>query len=494
MIFTADGREIAKRRGYIPPARMAALLRAILRDPAPEAFGAAPETPAAEDAFLSPAQRRQIEEEHVRLYDRDYGGWGVRVKLLDEGNVERAILKARSGDPAEAAMARRTLDQALNLLDPVWGGFYQYSDERDWKSPHYEKIMAIQSSYVRLYAMAYGVWGDAKYLAAAEAAARYAADFWRSPEGAFFTSQDADASETMKGEEFYSKDAAARRALGTMPRIDRHLYSRENGWMISALAALYGATGDERWLSLAEESAEWIVRNRSLPGGGFRHDEQDRAGPYLDDTLAMGRAFLDLYGASAERKWLSRAESAARFIGANFADDSPAGYVSARVPPGARGVFARPVKEVDENVSAARFANLLYQYTGQEEYKSMAARAMKYLASPAALGGESFSCGILIADEELAADPLHVTVVGGKADPAAKALFAQALRCPVEYKRLEWWDPAEGALPNPGVAYPPMEKAAAFLCADRACSLPVFAPEKLSRLLSNRAPAGAPEN
>ena len=125
----------------------------------------------------------------------------------------------------------------------------------------------------------------------------------------------------------------------------------------------------------------------------------------------------------------------------------------------------------------------------------MAARATEYLASQAALSAESFLCGVLISDEALAADPLHVTVVGGKDDPTAKALFAEALRCPVAYKRVEWWDPAEeGPLPNPGGVYPRMGGAAAFLCARCACSLPVLTPDELSRLLLNRTTPAAPRN
>src|SRR5208282_5904658 len=35
VVFAADGSEIVKRRGFIPPAQMASLLRAIVADPSP---------------------------------------------------------------------------------------------------------------------------------------------------------------------------------------------------------------------------------------------------------------------------------------------------------------------------------------------------------------------------------------------------------------------------------------------------------------------------
>src|SRR6516162_1646648 len=94
-----------------------------------------------------------------------------------------------------------------------------------------------------------------------------------------------------------------------------------------------------------------------------------------------------------------------------------------------------------------------------------------------------FVAGILLADGEIGAAPLHLAIVGRKIDPAARALFAAALKQPVAYKRVEWWDKDEGALPNPDVQYPQLEQAAAFLCTDRSCSAPIFLPDKISSLV-----------
>ena len=77
--------------------------------------------------------------------------------------------------------------------------------------------------------------------------------------------------------------------------------------MIHALATANSVTGDRVYLDDAQRAARWIVANRSVPGGGFRHDERDVAGPYLEDTLAMSEAFLALYTATGAREWLARA-------------------------------------------------------------------------------------------------------------------------------------------------------------------------------------------
>ena len=69
----------------------------------------------------------------------------------------------------------------------------------------------------------------------------------------------------------------------------------------------------------------------------------------------------------------------------------------------------------------------------------------------------------MIAERECASEPLHITIVGAKDDPAARALFAAVRRSPAAYKRVEWFDAREGELPRGDVEYPVWGQAAAFL-------------------------------
>ena len=258
-----------------------------------------------------------------------------------------------------------------------------------------------------------------------------------------------------------------------IPRIDTHVYSRENGWAIQALAALYAVTGEKEQLDDAVRAANWIIAARSLPGGGFSHGEKDVAGPYLGDTLAMGAAFLALYTVTAEASWLDRAMSAAQFVNANFKSDP--GFATTA---GSSG--PRPTLQIDENVALVRFANLLNHYSGDPSHREMAEHAMRYLAAPEIVERRGFQFGgVLLSERELSSAPLHITVVGGKNDPAARSLFLAALRQPSTYKRVEWLDETEGPLKNADVEYPRTDTAAAFLCTDRSCSPPIFTPEKL---------------
>ena len=78
---------------------------------------------------------------------------------------------------------------------------------------------------------------------------------------------------------------------------------------------------------IAERSAKWVIANRALPDGGFRHGDKDRGGPFIGDTLAMGQAFLDLYAATGNRDWLTAAAKAGDFV-ATFRDEAGGFFTS----------------------------------------------------------------------------------------------------------------------------------------------------------------------
>jgi hypothetical protein len=481
IVLGADGAEIVKRRGYLAPEAMASLLAAIIKDPSPgPSVVAAEKVQPARAALLSRGQRRALSTVYFESYDTRYAGWGSEQKFIDADSLEYALAHAKTA-PREAAMARATLSAAQALIDPVWGGVFQYSDARDWKSPHFEKIMSFQTQYVRLYAQGYRVLADAAFLRAAQNIDRYVQNFLTSAAGVVYVSQDADVDAQLTGHKFYAMSDAERRRHPN-PHIDTHVYARENGWEITALAALYDATGDERYLARARRAAAWMTSQRATGAGGFSHDGDATAPAALGDTLAMGQGNLALYVATGERAYLNEARQALDFIDSQFAAPG-AGYATVAVARGARGVFREAVRDVDENIGVARFANALYRYDGDARARARARHAMRYLAAAQIADGQHLRTGILLADAELASDPTHVTIVGHKDDGSAQSLHAAALRFPVSYRRIDWWDKREGAMPNPDVRYPELARAAAFICSGNACSQPVFSPPELVQAL-----------
>jgi uncharacterized protein YyaL (SSP411 family) len=480
IIFAPDGTERVKLSGYYGAKLFAAVLIGALETPAKAVVAIVPTAPA---SHIPEAQRIGFEHDLDASFDVKNAGWGRGYKYIDPYAMAYSFDRVAIGDKEAERRARATLDQNLNLIDPVWGGVYQYSDRADWRSPHFEKIMTLQAVDLRAYAEAYARWHDARYRQAADAVFGYLRDVLRAPDGGFYVSQDADLDAAIDGHQYYALDDAGRRALGR-PRIDQHRYARETGLAIAALAAYHDATGSAEALSIATAAADWALGARALPGGGFRHGESDRFGPFLGDTLAMGEAFLALYRSTGDRRWLVDARHAADFLLAHFADAST-GALAAEPARAAKPdrVLARPKLPVDGNIDAGRFFNLLSQVSGDGRYHAQAERILGYLISPQVPAIFNLLPGALLLDRELSREPLHVTVVGPKDDQLAQRLAAAALAYPAAYKRVDRWDRRDGPLPNSDIVFPDDPAVAAYACSQNICSLPVTDPGQVAAAL-----------
>jgi uncharacterized protein YyaL (SSP411 family) len=459
-------------------------------------------------ASLTDKDRAALTDAADALYDIANAGWGTEHKYMDASAMEWSFATLDAGNQLAMTKARRTLDANRNLIDPVWGGVFQYSDQVDWKSPHYEKLLSYQADDLRIYSEAYSRWHRKTDLEAAQQLYSYMTTFLSAPDGGFYVSQDAEVSDQLTGHEFYAKDDAARRAAG-MPKIDIHEYSRETGWAVRALCKYYDVTGDAAALTRAERGAKWALSTRQIAGGGFSHggagagggannagsdtnrtasgptnagrraertntaDDTVPAGPFLDDNISMTQAFLALYRSTGNREWLRAAVATLDFIDTKLRDPR-AGYISSSPIANTRGVFRESVRDVAQNAAVVRTASLLHHYTAAERHLQIARHAMRYLSGFAAAASDQFRPDILLADHDLSLAPIHITIVGGKDDPAAQSLHAAALQYPTDYLQVDWWDRREGKLPDPSISYPDLKRPAAFACTANACSTPVY--------------------
>ncbi|HVT05478.1 MAG TPA: DUF255 domain-containing protein, partial [Thermoanaerobaculia bacterium] len=415
IVFAADGSEIVKRSGFMPPDEMASMLKAIIADPSPGPSVVREVPPHFPQGTALPRRlQTELEQSLFDRYDKVHGSWGFSQKFLDWSSVEYSLLRAREGsDPRFEKMARQTLDAQLALLDPVWGGVYQYSTGGDWKEPHFEKIEPMQAENMRIYAAASTQLANPRYLRAALSIYNYLNAFLRDPGGAFYTSQNADVVDGQHSAAYFALDDAHRRKIG-IPRVDRNIYARENGWIIQALVRLYATTGDDRILNEALTAGRWVIANLGGTNGAFRHGvatASNRGGPYLGDSLEMARAELALFAATGNRGWIDQARRTALFIDTTFMSKSIPGYSTA---PGA-------TPERGENVAVARFSNLLFRYTADHRFEAVRDRALRYLAAPevAALFP---TASVLLASLDAENEPLHVTVVGSRTDPLTRTL------------------------------------------------------------------------
>lgn len=390
VFYAPDGTEIVKRRGHIEPADFARLLRAIVADPTPEE-AALPDETTAVSADLPAPLRAQLLEFHARDQDERLGGLDTMQKFIDRDSVEYSLLHA--DDPRERTYAARTLEAARALLDPVWGGAYQYSTHGDWRHPHYEKIMRVQAGYLRVYSLGCAVLKRKADCASARRLRDYLMNFLRQPDGSFAASQDSDLVQGRKAHDYFALGDEARRARG-MPRIDTQAYTANAGLAAEALARWHAVSPDREALEAAIAAANWAQRERALPGGGYRHAAQDSGGPYLADTLAMANAQLALFEVTGDAAWRARARASASFIEARFLD-SAAGYRSA-----VRGAGPVPPAIVlEENIGVARLAAALHRLTGDPRYGAMTDRSRRWLVARASR--VTFEeIGIVLAEDE----------------------------------------------------------------------------------------------
>lgn len=397
IVVRADGTELIKRAGYIAPDEMAALLRrtAASADNATlTTTGDARDLRTAATAELGDALRRVLQQRHVAADDPQHGGLDQGQKFLDADAVEWDLLLTQQGDALAARRARRHLDAAMALIDPAFGGAYQYSTHGDWAHPHYEKIMRTQLAYLRSYSLGYRYFDDARYLQAATRIADWLRDFMQADNGGFHPSQDADLEQGSKAHDYFALGRAQRLQLGE-PRIDPNQYADSNGMAIEGLVTLFLASGDKRHLATAVSALDWVLRNRRTGEGGYRHGAADEPTAYLADTLYMGRALLALYEASGQRVWLQQATAAAAFIGRTFR--RPGGGVLAAAD---SGTPLKPVAQLDQNIHTARFLYALAAHSDDPAHSRLGDHVMRYLATPTHATSRLTDAGILLADRE----------------------------------------------------------------------------------------------
>jgi len=462
IIFGPDGTEIVKLRGFYSPKFFIPILKETIRDPSPVDYGklGGPERERSLATGLSDAERSEILAFIDKAYDRANGGWS-KSKLVDGPTLSWFLDRAKAGEADAQARLKRSLAAQVALIDPQLGGISQVSLKPDWSAPSREYPMFAQQAALSAYARAAVLFDDPSFRAAADRLFGFLKNTLAAPDGGFYASMG-----MAEGE----------------PGVDRRQYARETGQAIQGLLAYYDATGEKSALSLAVAAARWALSERRLPDGGFRHAERDAAGPYLADNVEMAAALLALHRSTADRQWLGHAVATADFIARTFVDRSTGGFLASASPDGPH--LPKPIKQREDNVTATRFFTLLAAYTGETRHREIAEAGMGYLASPAVLEAYAFLPDVLLAEEELRNEPVHVTIVGAKDDPRSAALYAAALRYPLGYKRAEWWDKREGPLAHHDVDYPDYpDGPAAFACTRRFCSTPVTDPAAIAAQL-----------
>jgi len=324
----------------------------------------------------------------LRGFDRTYGGFGRAPKFPHSMGIQLLLRQyRRTGDLRFLEAAGVTLDRmaAGGIYDHLGGGFHRYSTDARWLVPHFEKMLYDQALLVPAYLEAFLLTGQAAYRRVVEETLDYVRRDMTSPEGAFYSTEDAD-SEGAEGL-FYTwtpeeiavelgEDAAlfaaaygvepegnfeersilhrsatdealalrfslpapevdgrlerargrllASRSRRVRPARDDKVLAGWNGLMISAFARAGSALDEPRFTQAAAAAADFVLARMQHEGRLRRvyMDGQARVPAYLEDYAALVAAAVDLYEATFETRWLAEGVRLAEILRRDFEDQA----------------------------------------------------------------------------------------------------------------------------------------------------------------------------
>ncbi len=326
-------------------------------------------------------------------YDSTHGGIGQAPKFPNEAVFDLFLRAHRSSGQARFLdMTLHTLRQMAEggIYDQLGGGFHRYSVDERWLVPHFEKMLYDNAQLVPLYVAAYQITGDGFHAHIARETLDYVIREMRSPEGGFYSTQDAD-SEGEEGKFFVWDKAEVRRILGdevaeivcrywditdvgnfeghnilhpsldveqlavlfrrdvgavravlaaaraklfqvreqrVKPGRDEKILTAWNGLMISAFAKAAEVLGDNNYGEVAIRAVDFVEAKllRAKRLFSTYKDGVARLNGYLDDYAFVIAALLDVHELSQARRFLDRAIELMDMTVTHFWDDGAAGF------------------------------------------------------------------------------------------------------------------------------------------------------------------------
>jgi len=341
----------------------------------------------APDAVLSADLLDRAVEGIRGSFDPLNGGFGQAPKFPQPMILEFLLRQyQRTGDAAGLTIAQRTLLRMARggVYDQIGGGFHRYSVDAVWLVPHFEKMLYDNAQLAAVYLKAYQVTGNRFYRQVAEETLDYVQREMTSPEGGFYSTQDADS----EGEEgkfyvwsaaeirdaldpldarvfeltygvtesgnfegknilFLARDvdqvaretgipaseieerlAAARVHLFTLrsqrvwPGRDEKILTAWNGLMIRAFAEGARVLGRDDYRTTGEQAAEFVLGTLGTNGRLLRtyKDGVAKLNGYLEDYAFLTDGLLALYEATFDPRWFAEARRLTETMIAWFGD------------------------------------------------------------------------------------------------------------------------------------------------------------------------------
>ncbi len=434
---------------------------------------------------IRPAMLGQLLDAMKQQYDQVNGGFGDAPKFFEPEAITLAFAR-HFWDPNSGyrQMALFTLDQQLQLYDPVWGGFFRYAEESDWSKPHYEKMLYIQASNLLNYLEAYQSTGLPIYRGVVEGTMRYVTRFLSDQErGGFYASQDADvrhvdgAGTTVLGSEFFVLNESQRLGIG-VPAVDRTMLTDWNGMMAKAFLRVAQVLGSDQARKFALTTLQRLYDERYQPGRGlahFLHEGRSQQFGLLADQVFFADALIEAFVTTGVLLYLEQAEAVIADCVHLLGDERGGGYFD-RVPASSSlGLLKFPHKDLRINAALSMVFSDLFYLTRNPWYRDKARTLLQFIAGAAPLPVTQTGRAL----SRFLYDPVSIVVVGDKSTREAQHLFRHSLAMYVPGKMVRFLDPRVDVLSIGGVTFPRVTGPLAYVCTDRLCSSPVRRADEL---------------
>ncbi len=299
-------------------------------------------------------------------FDNIYGGFGNAPKFPMPHNLYFLLRYWHKAKEEYAlVMVEKTLDSMYSggIYDHIGFGFCRYSTDEKWLVPHFEKMLYDNALLAIAYLETYQATKNKKYADIAKEIFTYVLRDMTSPEGGFYSAEDAD-SEGEEGKFYIWSPTEIKEVLGesdgekfckyyniteegnfeglnipnlinsTIPDEDKEFVElcrkklfdhREkrvhphkddkiltawNGLMIAALAIGGRVLGIEKYTLAAEKASEFIFSKLVRPDGRLLARYRDGEAAflaYLDDYAFLIWALIELYETTYKPMYLKKA-------------------------------------------------------------------------------------------------------------------------------------------------------------------------------------------
>ena len=329
----------------------------------------------------------------VRSYDPVNGGFGGAPKFPPAMTLEFLLRTyVRTGNAQALEMVRHTTQKMANggMYDQLGGGFHRYSTDAKWLVPHFEKMLYDNALLSRVYLHYYQISQDKLAHETTHGILSYVLREMTSPEGGFYSTQDAD-SEGHEGKffvwqydevvkilgkenatlfcEYYDitpggnfegqnipnvkltlDELAAKHGMSRpdveasiersrselfdvreqriKPDRDEKILTAWNGLMLASFAEAGVALNRPEYVEAARRNAEFILSNLKCDGF-LRRTYKDgiaKFNAYLEDYAFFIEGLVTLYETTGETRWLTEAVTLTGRMVDEFWDETNGGF------------------------------------------------------------------------------------------------------------------------------------------------------------------------